>query len=68
MASMVSSGILPQRAALVLYMRNERPILAADFARLFGDLANDYRRVSGGHGLIVARLRATRWKPEHCCC
>jgi hypothetical protein len=41
---------------LLLIIRNERRIKVADLAELFGALAKDYRRISNGGELIVAKV------------
>jgi hypothetical protein len=46
----------PQTPQLVLTLRNERPILAADLGKLFTALASDYRRLNRGRTLVVTEL------------
>jgi hypothetical protein len=41
---------------LLLVIRNEHPIRAADFAQLFSDLAKDYKRISNGRDLVITRI------------
>jgi hypothetical protein len=46
----------PGKSELILVLSNDQPLLAADLAELFGNLARDYRKISRGGSLVVDRL------------
>jgi hypothetical protein len=56
LAKLLKGRELGEEEGLLLVIRNERPISVADLAQLFGDLTKDYRRISNGGELIVAKL------------
>ena len=56
MAKSVKPLGLGREEGLLLVIRNERPIEAADLAELFEALAKDYKRISNGGELIVAKI------------
>jgi len=56
MAAISSADIDPNYDNLVLELKNEAPISVADLARLFDDLARDYRTINRGHELLIVRL------------
>jgi hypothetical protein len=45
-----------QAPELVLILRNERPVAALELGELFIALATDYRRMTNGRTLVVARV------------
>jgi hypothetical protein len=56
LANSIKPRELSGEEGLLLIIRNERSIEAADLAELLGSLAKDYRKISNGGELIIGRL------------
>jgi hypothetical protein len=56
MTNLVSHGALPEVQELILILRYERPIPAADFGALFRAFATDYGRLNKGRTLVIAAV------------
>src|SRR5258707_11708 len=56
MAESNAIGLPRKPDELILEINNQHPLNALDLSALFGDLARDYRRFSGGRELSIVRL------------